>query len=348
MTPLVPPSPRRTRRAGLPHRAPQSASGASAASNRRMESCRVRQVEPRAAHQVAPVQPVPLAALSQRPNPLPLYFLAYPFQLPAAVVERKVLVESAEHRRQVRLLLACAPMAVSFEPCVCAIQKRPAALMTGNADHRKPPFPIDAAHMLEAEELKGLLPIHSTRPSPVHLAPRGALPCQSRTVHRYQDPVCKIPVSQTTVLLTNRTPNPPFAAVRLRCRLGPDSLCRQQAARASHPFGRSGSFSRPMGFRSPRSVIRPQGEGVGPRKAIIALALKLLVVAWRMLQIGEVYRATRTTTVTHKHRQTQSTIWIGMAPMQDARDLAHATHRLRARAKRLEGLKIRWRTLVSS
>ena len=103
-----------------------------------------------------------------------------------------------------------------------------------------------------------------------------------------------------------------------------------------------------MGFRSPRSVIRPQGEGVGPRKAIIALALKLLVVAWRMLQIGELYRAARTTTVTRKHRQTQSTIWIGMAPMQDARDLAHATHRLRARAKRLEGLKIRWRTLVSS
>lgn len=43
-------------------------------------------------------------------------------------------------------------------------------------------------------------------------------------------------------------------------------------------------------------------QEVGPRKAIIALAQKLLIVAWRMLQTGEVYRAARTMTVTRRRR----------------------------------------------
>jgi len=41
---------------------------------------------------------------------------------------------------------------------------------------------------------------------------------------------------------------------------------------------------------------------VGPRKAMMALARKLLIVAWRMLLTGEVYRAATPTAVARKHR----------------------------------------------
>lgn len=110
---------------------------------------------------------------------------------------------------------------------------------------------------------------------------------------------------------------------------------------AAHSLGRWDSG--PLGQFYARKV-----QEVGPRKAIIALARKLLVVAWRMLQTGEVYRAARMTTVTRKHRELQSKIRMRMAPMLAAQDLASATRRLRARAKRLEGLKSRRRTLVSA
>jgi len=39
---------------------------------------------------------------------------------------------------------------------------------------------------------------------------------------------------------------------------------------------------------------------IGPRKAIVALARKLLIVAWPMLLTGEGYRAARATTVARK------------------------------------------------
>ncbi len=44
----------------------------------------------------------------------------------------------------------------------------------------------------------------------------------------------------------------------------------------------------------------------GARKAIIVLARKLLIVVWRMLLTGEVYRAARATTVARIHRKLQS------------------------------------------
>ena len=91
-----------------------------------------------------------------------------------------------------------------------------------------------------------------------------------------------------------------------------------------------------------------KAQEVGPRKAIIALARKLLIVAWRMLQTGEVYRAARTTTVTRKQREVQTKIRIQMGSMLLEQDLTCATRQLRARAKRLEGLMNRRRTLVSA
>ena len=96
------------------------------------------------------------------------------------------------------------------------------------------------------------------------------------------------------------------------------------------------------------SVLRRKAQEAGPRKAIIALARKLLVVAWRMLQTGEVYRAARATTVTRKQRELQMKSKIQMGSMLLDEDLACTTPRVRARAKRMEGLMNRRRTPVSA
>src|SRR5437870_7038605 len=61
---LVPVPPRRTRRADVPHRAPQVAL-ATTPSDSRMTGLRVGQLEPRAAPEIAPVQPMSLAASAQ-------------------------------------------------------------------------------------------------------------------------------------------------------------------------------------------------------------------------------------------------------------------------------------------
>ncbi len=48
-----------------------------------------------------------------------------------------------------------------------------------------------------------------------------------------------------------------------------------------------------------------KAQEVGSRRAIIALARKLLIVAWRMLLTGELYRAAKPTVVARKHRELQ-------------------------------------------
>ncbi len=87
---------------------------------------------------------------------------------------------------------------------------------------------------------------------------------------------------------------------------------------------------------------------VGPRKAIIALARKLLIVAWRMLLTGEVYRAAKATVVARKQRELQKAIRIQLPappPTQYPVDIAR---RPTARAREEEGVMSRRRTLVSS
>ena len=46
-----------------------------------------------------------------------------------------------------------------------------------------------------------------------------------------------------------------------------------------------------MGFRPLGQFYARKAQEVGSHKAIIALARKLLIVAWRMLQTGEIYRS---------------------------------------------------------
>jgi transposase len=50
------------------------------------------------------------------------------------------------------------------------------------------------------------------------------------------------------------------------------------------------------------AFYRRKKTQIGHKKAIIAVARKLLIVAWRMLRTGEVYRATKPAAVTRKYR----------------------------------------------
>ena len=87
---------------------------------------------------------------------------------------------------------------------------------------------------------------------------------------------------------------------------------------------------------------------VGPRKAIIALARKLLIVAWRMLLTGEVYRAAKATVVARKQRELQKAIRIQLPTTVPAQYPVHVTRRPAAGARGKEGVMSRRRTLVSS
>ncbi len=87
---------------------------------------------------------------------------------------------------------------------------------------------------------------------------------------------------------------------------------------------------------------------IGPRKAIIALARKLLIVAWRMLLTGEVYRAARATTVARKYREVQKKLRIQMPSMVPVQDLARVSRQPRTCPGGTEGAMSRRRTLVSS
>jgi transposase len=87
---------------------------------------------------------------------------------------------------------------------------------------------------------------------------------------------------------------------------------------------------------------------IGPRKAIVALARKLLIVAWRMLLTGEVYRAARAATVARKHRELQSKIRIQMPSAVPVLYSARVIRRPRTRAGGTEGAMSPRRTLVST
>ncbi len=87
---------------------------------------------------------------------------------------------------------------------------------------------------------------------------------------------------------------------------------------------------------------------IGPRKAIVALARKLLIVAWRMLLTGEVYRAARAATVARKHRELQSKIRIQMPSTVPVLYSARVIRQPRTRAGETEGAMSPRRTLVST
>jgi len=121
-----------------------------------MQRLRVRQVEPPLGLEVAPVEPMTLASASQGVNPLPLYFMQDPSELALAVVEPEVLIEAAQHHRQMTLLLTAFPVHVPLEPVVGASQKFPAALHARDSDHCELAAPIHPANVFEAKKLERL------------------------------------------------------------------------------------------------------------------------------------------------------------------------------------------------
>src|SRR5215510_7013412 len=97
-------------------------------SDGRMTSFRVRQLEPRATQEVAPVQPVTLAASAQHSDPLQLNLASDVVEFRLAVMQSEVLVEATQHRRQVTLLVPSLPVPMLREPLLGARQKRAAAV----------------------------------------------------------------------------------------------------------------------------------------------------------------------------------------------------------------------------
>ena len=86
---------------------------------------------------------------------------------------------------------------------------------------------------------------------------------------------------------------------------------------------------------------------VGPRKAIIALARKLLIVAWRMLLTGEVYRSAKATTVARKQRELHKKIRAhALTPAVPYGHPTRVTRRSRPRAGETEDMLSRPRTPV--
>src|SRR3984957_2785952 len=76
----------------------------------------LRQLEPRSIAQIHPADPLSLTAALQGVHPVSLDFVADPAELAVAVVQGEVLVEAAQHHREVLLLLAFLPMSVSKQP----------------------------------------------------------------------------------------------------------------------------------------------------------------------------------------------------------------------------------------
>jgi hypothetical protein len=66
--------------------------------------------------------------------PLTLDFIADPAQLTVTVVQGEVLVETAQHRREMTLLFASLPMPMHLQPLADASEKLPAAFGAGDAD----------------------------------------------------------------------------------------------------------------------------------------------------------------------------------------------------------------------
>jgi hypothetical protein len=83
-----------------------------------------------------------LTAALQGVHPVSLDFVADPAELAVAVVQGEVLVEAAQHHREVLLLLASLPMSVSKQPLAGASEELSATLGAGDPDQSETPCSI--------------------------------------------------------------------------------------------------------------------------------------------------------------------------------------------------------------
>ena len=98
-----------------------------------------RQFEPRAIFQARPVRPTSLTPTIQGAYPLALYLLPHPVELALTVMQAEVLIETAQHLRQVLLLFPSSPVSVMKDPLPCPSQKFPTTLDAGDANQSKSP-----------------------------------------------------------------------------------------------------------------------------------------------------------------------------------------------------------------
>ena len=75
-----------------------------------------------------------------------------PVQLSLTMVQGEVLIKSPQHRRKMRLLSPAIPVHVAPEPFMGAVQKRPAAIVCGNAHYGELAPPVHTTHVLEAQK----------------------------------------------------------------------------------------------------------------------------------------------------------------------------------------------------
>src|SRR3974377_1782733 len=109
-----------------------------------------RQFEPRSIFQGRPVRPTSLSATIQGAYPLPLYLLPHPVELAFTVVQPEVLIEAAQHLRQLFLLLPSSPVSIMKDPLPCPGQELPTTPNAGNTNQSKSPCSIYPTDMLEA------------------------------------------------------------------------------------------------------------------------------------------------------------------------------------------------------
>src|SRR5262245_64773190 len=99
-----------------------------------MHVAREGQLKPCAITQARPAQPMSLTPALQGMLPLSQDFIADPAQLTLTVVQGKVLVEAAQHHREVLLLFASQPMPMRKQPLAGAREKLLATLGAGDTD----------------------------------------------------------------------------------------------------------------------------------------------------------------------------------------------------------------------
>ena len=120
-----------------------------------------RQFEPRSIFQARPVRPTSLTATIQGADPLALYLLPYPVELALTVMQAEVLIEAAQHLRQMFLLLPSSPVSVMKDPLPCPGQELPTTLDAGDTNQSKSPRPIHPTDMFETQKLESFWPPQS-------------------------------------------------------------------------------------------------------------------------------------------------------------------------------------------
>jgi hypothetical protein len=105
-----------------------------------------------------------LTAALQSVHPVSLDFVADLAELAVAVVQGEVLVEAAQHHREVLLLLASLPMSVSKQPLAGASEELSTTLGARDPDQGEPPCSILPTDVLEAQKLKRLWPLSVLAP----------------------------------------------------------------------------------------------------------------------------------------------------------------------------------------